>query len=119
MPEHLHLLLLPPDAWQLGIEIGKLKSRIASRLIVEQPDSLASFLDQLEIVKDYRRRLAVWTPRRFDRNLRHEDAVRTRIDYCHANPVKRGLVTDPGDWVWSSYRWYEGMKDVPLEMDEL
>jgi putative transposase len=119
MPEHLHLLLLPPDGWQLGIEIGKLKSRIASRLIVEPPDSLASFLDQLEIVKDYRRRLAVWTPRCFDRNLRNEDAVRTRINYCHANPVKRGLVTDPGDWVWSSYRWYEGIKDVPLEMDEL
>jgi hypothetical protein len=26
----------------------------------------------------------------------------------HMNPVKRGLVSHPKDWRWSSYLFYEG-----------
>jgi hypothetical protein len=31
--------------------------------------------------------------------------------------VKQGLIASPGLWKWSSYNWYEGRGDVPLEMD--
>jgi putative transposase len=24
----------------------------------------------------------------------------------HRNPVKRGLVAEPDQWCWSSFRWY-------------
>jgi hypothetical protein len=33
------------------------------------------------------------------------------------NLVKAGLVSDPADWPWSSYRWYNGLKDALLEID--
>ena len=29
-----------------------------------------------------------------------------KLDYMHFNPVKRGLTVDPGDWRWSSDRFY-------------
>jgi putative transposase len=29
-----------------------------------------------------------------------------KIDYMHNNPVKRGLVAQPGDCLWSSWRHY-------------
>ena len=29
-----------------------------------------------------------------------------KLRYMHGNPVKRGLVADPDDWRWSSYRFY-------------
>jgi putative transposase len=29
-----------------------------------------------------------------------------KLRYIHRNPVKRGLVTRPEDWMWSSYRSY-------------
>jgi putative transposase len=29
-----------------------------------------------------------------------------KLRYLHRNPVKRGLVTEPGDWKWSSFRHY-------------
>jgi hypothetical protein len=35
----------------------------------------------------------------------------------HWNPVKRGLVSDPGDWRWSSYTFYAGPGDALLRMD--
>ena len=28
------------------------------------------------------------------------------LDYMHNNPVTRGLVSSPGDWPWSSWRFY-------------
>jgi putative transposase len=44
--------------------------------------------------------------------------VKEKIEYCHKNPVTRGLVLTPGDWKWSSYNWYEGQSDVPIRMDD-
>lgn len=45
------------------------------------------------------------------------------LRYIHLNPVKAGLVTRPEDWLWSSYREYEGTQekgicevDWPLSM---
>jgi putative transposase len=32
---------------------------------------------------------------------------REKLEYMHANPVKRGLVRNPGAWIWSSYLFYE------------
>jgi hypothetical protein len=34
----------------------------------------------------------------------HEFTVKLR--YLHRNPVERGLVVNPEDWKWSSYRHY-------------
>ncbi len=32
---------------------------------------------------------------------------REKLEYMHANPVKRGLVKSPSAWIWSSYSFYE------------
>jgi hypothetical protein len=29
-----------------------------------------------------------------------------KLNYMHDNPVKRGLFKHPGDWLWSSWRFY-------------
>ena len=29
-----------------------------------------------------------------------------KLRYMHRNPVKRGLVLDPEQWAWSSFRHY-------------
>ena len=31
---------------------------------------------------------------------------REKLNYLHNNPVKRGWVKEPGDWPWSSWRFY-------------
>jgi len=43
-----------------------------------------------------------------------------KAEYCHWNPVKRGLVKSPEWWVWSSYRWLvQGSREAePLRVDE-
>jgi len=38
-----------------------------------------------------------------------------KLRYMHRNPVKRGLVLEPQQWPWSSYRHYaDGERGVVL-----
>jgi len=47
-----------------------------------------------------------WQKRYYDRNVRSVREFGIKLRYLHRNPVKRGLVRDPGDWKWSSFRHY-------------
>jgi len=114
MPEHVHLVVHPPDSIKLGPVVGHLKSKSASRVIAERMLYLPA---NCTIEKDGERRQAFWQPRCYDHNCRTPDIVVEKINYCHNNPVKRGLVTEPGEWRWSSFNWYAGEPDVPLLLD--
>jgi putative transposase len=107
MPEHVHLVLFPPDDMKLGLVIGEIKSRSAKR-----------YFGATQIVAEGHVRV-YWQRRCYDHNCRNVEAVREKIRYCHRNPVTRGLVSDPSEWYWSSYNWYRGSRDVPLQMDEV
>jgi hypothetical protein len=47
-----------------------------------------------------------WQPRFHDFNVHSARKRREKLDYLHANPVKRGLVKDPSAWIWSSASFY-------------
>jgi hypothetical protein len=47
-----------------------------------------------------------WTARYYDFNVRSERKRVEKLRYLHRNPVKRGLVKEPEEWAWSSYRHY-------------
>jgi hypothetical protein len=48
-----------------------------------------------------------WQPRFYDFNVYSAKKKREKLAYMHANPVKRGLVKNPGAWMWSSFLFYE------------
>ncbi len=48
-----------------------------------------------------------WQPRFHDFNVHSAKKRTEKLQYMHANPVKRGLVKNPGHWIWSSYLFYE------------
>jgi putative transposase len=45
--------------------------------------------------------------------------VQEILNYMHSNPVKRGLVKEPGDWAWSSWRFYYLSDGSLLTMDRV
>ena len=116
MPEHVHLVLHPIDGTKLGPLIGKIKSKAAARIITE---GVIDLPDCCRITRNGIERRAFWQPRCYDHNCRSEATVMEKINYCHNNPVSRGLVAEPAAWRWSSYNWYAGERDVPLAIDEL
>ena len=115
MPEQVHLVLHPPHEMSLGKEIGKLKglsSGDLSKIVPKTPKRLL----RGGVETKYQ---AVWQRRCYDHNCRTPETTNEKIDYCHINPVKRGLTSDPSEWRWSSYRWYYGYDNVILELDSI
>ena len=106
MPEHVHLVLLPPEGMRLGLVIREIKSRSAKRYF-----AVTDVAPQGQKHVSGQRRC-------YDHNCRSIESVREKVRYCHNNPVARGLVNAPGDWEWSSYNWYRGRRDVPLTVDD-
>ena len=62
-------------------------------------------------------RQTIWNARGYDFNILRREALVTKLDYCHKNPVTRGLVERPEEWPWSSYRFYELGDATVLKMD--
>ncbi len=105
MPEHVHLMLLPPIEICLAPVIGDIKRLSAKRIHLRMsPDS--ELAKRLTTVRCGQARFSLWQKRCYDHNCRTVQSVRRTIDYCHMNPVRRGLVKRPEDWRWSSYRGY-------------
>jgi putative transposase len=61
----------------------------------------------------------VWQRGGYDMNIWSEKKRLEKLNYMHANPVKRGLVSQPGDWPWSSWRFYHLEDASILAMDRM
>jgi len=57
-----------------------------------------------------------WQPRYHDFNVYSRKKHVQKLRYIHRNPVKRGLVSRPEDWKWSSYRFYANGEDGPVKV---
>jgi putative transposase len=57
----------------------------------------------------------------FDRNIFSLRELHEKIGYIHKNPVRRKLVAQPVDWLWSSYRaWTTGQgESLPIDRGTL
>lgn len=86
MPEHIHLLINEPPSILLAQFLKVLKQTTSRQLKGDREQ--------------------FWQERYFDRNLHGEAARSEVIHYIHRNPVKRGLVTSPGQYRWSSFSHY-------------
>jgi putative transposase len=56
----------------------------------------------------------VWEPRYYDFNVFSEAKRIEKLRYMHRNPVKAGLVEQPEDWPWSSFRAYAKSEPHPV-----
>ena len=98
MPEHVHLLVSEPERSSLAVALQMLK-QVSSRKLHDGSGGKA-----------------FWQKRYYDFNVFSERKRVEKLRYMHRNPVKRGLVENPEDWKWSSYRHYltgiEGVVEI-------
>ena len=45
-----------------------------------------------------KRQSGIWQRRYWEHSIRDERDYAAHMDYIHFNPVKHGLVANPGDW---------------------
>jgi putative transposase len=127
MPEHVHVLLFPHVRHD--------------RTIVPISDLLRDFKQHAGFhgkarLRDYWRRYgrlwsdplndwavgklgdrSFWNTRGHDFNINDHDTLLGKLEYCHNNPVKRGLVASASDWAWSSQRFFQSGDASILAMD--
>jgi putative transposase len=105
MPEHVHMVIDPPESIKVGELIGDIKRAIARSIHAELPVD-SPLLAKLCRIRNGTRGFVLWQRRCFDHNCRTLESLNEKIEYCHWNPVRRGLVKEPSAYPWSSYRLY-------------
>jgi len=97
MPEHVHLLVSEPERAKLSLSLQMLKQNVARELCEPEGGSF-------------------WLARYYDFNVWSEARRIEKLRFIHRNPVRRGLVSSPEEWAWSSFRHYvsgvEGVVEI-------
>jgi putative transposase len=91
MPAHVYLLLSEPKQGTAARALQMLKQRVSKKLRHDGESArLRSF----------------WEPRFYDFNVYTRKKSQEKLHYIHANPILRGLVKHPKDWLRSSWGFY-------------
>ncbi len=97
MPEHVHLLLSEPERGSLAVVLQMLKQIVSCKLNDHETNPF-------------------WQPRYYDFNVWREGKLIEKLDYMHQNPVQRGLVTRPEDWMCSTLHYSTG-RECAVEIE--
>jgi putative transposase len=100
MPDHIHLLISEPERGTPSTVMQVVKQRFARRVLNRQRRNAR----QAELWPEPPQH--VWQKRFYDFHVWSERKRVEKLRYMHRNPVKAGLVLEPEQWPWSSYRSY-------------
>jgi putative transposase len=98
MPEHVHLLMSEPRTGTPSEAMQKLKQRVSRK--IRGDAAKQQFPSQAQ--RGGKPIRSFWQARFHDFCVYSEGKKKEKLNYMHANPVIRGLVTHPTDWLWSS-----------------
>ena len=104
MPEHVHLLFTEPERGNPSLVMAALKQTFAHRLLRELRAKNGAPTDALWSTPIAVRH--VWQRRFYDFVVFTNKKRVEKLRYMHRNPVQRGLVSQPEQWPWSSFRHY-------------
>ena len=117
MPEHVHLLISEPDRGNPSTVMQALKQGFARRFLRRQRargDARQGALWNLALDQGH-----LWQRRFYDFVVWSERKRVEKLRYMHRNPVARGLVLEPEQWRWSSYRHYAYAESGAVLVNEL
>jgi len=115
MPEHVHLLFTEPERGNPSLVMAAMKQTFARRLLRERARSGAETdsLWSTPVAVGH-----VWQRRFYDFVVFTDDKRVEKLRYMHRNPVQRGLVLAPEEWLWSSFRHYAYGEPGPVLVNE-
>jgi REP-associated tyrosine transposase len=124
MPEHCHLLIWPSDWANPSQIMQKLSERTANFILRalrhnQTHPRCRKMLTCFELppTVHHHAHHRVWQRGGYDLNIWSEKKRQEKLTYMHNNPVRRGLVSQPGEWPWSSWRFYYLEDSSILAMD--
>jgi putative transposase len=134
MPEHVHLLVSEPQRETLSTVIQALKLGLVRSLETNSSGKAVAPMSRKSgetwgtpslCASKSTRDLDIstipnrfWQARFYDFNVWTEKKRIEKLRYIHRNPVKRGLVESPEQWLWSSFRWYSLGEERPVRIND-
>ncbi len=120
MPDHVRLLVYLPDGGQMHRFNRLWRGRSAQKIIAHAKDvNAAMVLETMARHANVKARFAVWKEQARALAIYSEEKLYAKVNYIHANPLRRGLVTLPEQWPFSSWRFYEFGEKVGLDVRPL
>jgi len=119
MDNHFHSIVSSDNLINI---IRDIKRHIAKK-IIESIKSMSSswLLNQIEFwKKDFKHdsHYQIWQEGYHPQQIFNDEILFQKIEYIHNNPVKRGFVSKPEDWKYSSARNFAGDSSI-IELDSL
>jgi putative transposase len=115
MPEHFHLLISEPQRGTPSTVMQALKIGFARRLLARTRRRRNRLQTDLW---ESTPPAHIWQRRFYDFNVWTERKRIEKLRYMHRNPVKRGLVAEPDQWRWSSFRSYAYGEVGPVRIND-
>jgi len=100
--DHFHWLIIPSERADIS-QIMKSVHGFSARKINKENNQCGK----------------LWQHQFLDHIIRKDEDYKQHIYYIHNNPVKHGLVKEPKDYLWSSYRNYYLDDDSLFRIDRL
>ena len=120
MDNHIHLIASHPD--NLSQVIQNFKSYTAKKLLYSLKSDKRDWILQLMSAykPDYKSESTYqfWQEGNHPKQIQDIEMYNQKVEYIHYNPVRRGLVSNEEDWVYSSARNFLGLDSV-FQVDEL
>jgi putative transposase len=109
MPDHLHMLAYLAEAGLLHRFCKLWRGRSARRITdFLAADGREDVLRRMALHASGGARYAVWEEQVRSLPIWSQDKLGEKVNYIHANPVRKGYVSSPDEWPYSSWLYYEG-----------
>jgi putative transposase len=121
MPEHVHLIIQPrSQTHKISSILQSIKQPVGQRAVAYMKSNAPEWLPRITRNRGGSIERLFWqSGGGYDRNIDEPKTLLSMIDYIHMNPVRRGLVTRPSEWRWSSAGWFAGAPTVDLVPDRI
>lgn len=115
MPSHLHLILNSEKGENVKLFIQNLLRKSSIRIVaylktlenkVENMTKVQEMIETFRKCSNHPSQHAVWKERTRCLPIYSDKVMKIKLDYIHNNPLKAGLVKEPGDYLYSSFRNY-------------
>jgi len=113
LENHIHIVAQSND---IAKSMARFKNHTAKELLrLLKKENVSTILEQLAFYKKAHkidREYQVWQDGIQPKLMQNDVMMKSKIDYIHYNPVKRGYVNDAMHWRYSSARDYEGVEGL-------
>jgi putative transposase len=118
MPEHLHLIIRPIGESKIKDILRDFKSYTSKKLTAQfKEDGQFAILNKLKKFATRKIVHPFWIEGNRPIPIYTEKVLRSKINYIHANPLRRGLVKNLEDYPYSSFSNYYLNDDSLIRID--